>query len=166
MKLLWNCSEIALKLLWNIMKLLWNIMKLLQKLYKTALKLLWNCTETALKLLLNCPKNALKVLQNLSLELLWNCTEIALKLLWKGSEIALKLLWKSLVYNCWFRFVILVDVHVFFGLIYSTSRWLDRNSRLTAKRNRSPPLILEIDGQSVGRWIHPLTVLKCRPFTI
>ena len=93
LKLLWNCSESALKLLWN---------------YETALKLLWNCSEIALELW-NCSESALKLLWNYdtALKLLWNCseTQTALKLLWNCSGTALKLLWNSetalkLLWNC------------------------------------------------------------------
>ena len=52
LKLPWNCSETALKLL---RKLFWNwsetALKLFWKYSETFLKLLWNCSETALKLL-------------------------------------------------------------------------------------------------------------------
>ena len=60
---LWNCSETARKLLGNALKLLWNCSKIA---LRTALKLLWNCSKIALKLLWNCSKTALK--------LLWNCS--------------------------------------------------------------------------------------------
>ena len=44
-----NCSETALKLLWNRSETALKL-KMLRNCSKTALKLLWNCSETALKL--------------------------------------------------------------------------------------------------------------------
>ena len=70
-KLLWDCSETALRLPWNYPK---NCPEYALKMLGMAVKLVQNCSEIALKLL-------------------WDCSEIALKWLWNGSEIALKLLW-------------------------------------------------------------------------
>ena len=99
-RLLWNCSKTALKLLWND----WDWL-----ISETALNLLWNGCRTiwihlpyrtwidfsqiALKLLLNCSETALNPLWNgcrtiwihlpymtrSLVRLLWNCSEIALK---------------------------------------------------------------------------------------
>jgi len=57
----WNCSESALKVLWNC-KINFNI----QLLTKTALKLLWKCSET--------------MKSTLIFNYSWNCSETALKL--------------------------------------------------------------------------------------
>ena len=80
MNLLWNCSEIALKLLWNCeiggncseiaLKLLWNCSKTVQ-LLGTALKLLWDCAIAG-----NCSESALKLWN--WWELLWKCSGVAL----------------------------------------------------------------------------------------
>ena len=81
MKLLWNCSETAPKLLWKCFKIC------SESASKSALKvlqnLLWNCfkicSKTVLKLLWNYLKTVLKT----AMKLLWNCYETALKLLQK-----------------------------------------------------------------------------------
>ena len=122
-----NCSETALKLLWNCSEFSndWNrsiSMELLRYCSETALKLLWifkwwNCSDIALKLLWNCPEIALKLLWNCfetalnfqMMKLLRYCTEIALKSVFNCSETALKLLW---IFKWWkFRSIAELSAH-------------------------------------------------------
>ena len=119
-KLLRNCTEIALKLLWlwncseNAPKLLWNCFD-----SEIALKVLRNCSETALtlKLLWKCSENALKLLW------LWNCSENAPKLLLNCSETALKLLWTALIqYNIAIWTIIIININNI-DVIVDYNRW-------------------------------------------
>jgi len=117
---IWNCSEIARKLLCHCSGIaLGDVVKLFLKPFRNcpenALKVLWNCSGIALELLRNCPNVARKRLGNCSeiaLKLLGNCSETARKLLWNcsetapillgnRSETARKLLWSSIWRDCY-----------------------------------------------------------------
>ena len=122
-KVIENCSETALKLLWIYFELVQNLirseiaLKLSLAHLNFTLKLLWICSfrnnfEVGSHLLKNCSETALNLLwihfeldqkwfwswSSSTLELLWNCSEFArseiiLKLVLICSRIALKLLW-------------------------------------------------------------------------
>ena len=117
LKLLWNCSETALKPLGNrsgseiLFQSSLKDFNLIQSgtCSKTALKLHWNSSRIALKLLWN------RSIVNFFFNLIQSgtCSETALKLLWNCSRIALKPLgtrWGSEIPHFQWMWILVISV--------------------------------------------------------